>query len=396
MKILVINCGSSSLKYQLFNINEEYELIAKGLVERIGLKGSKITHKPVGKDEVEIEKDLPDHKAAMENIEPILTDADHGVLKDISEINGVGHRVLHGAEIFKSSVVVDDDTLETIRSLVKFGPLHMPANITGIETCQQLLPGVPNVAVFDTAVHQSMPPKAFMYGLPIEYYENDRIRRYGFHGTSHDYVSQEAARLLGKDLKDIKLITCHIGNGSSITAFKDGKVVDTSMGLTPQEGLIMGTRCGDIDSAAVLAVMEQYNISPADMDTVLNKKSGLLGLTGKADMRDVLKLADQGDENAKNAIEIFVYRIQKYIGAYSASLNGADAIVFTAGIGENNAYLREKILSNFDYLGVEFDKQRNDANETFLTTDDSKVKALLIRTNEELMIAKDTFKLISK
>lgn len=394
MKILVINCGSSSLKYQVFNINEQYELLAKGLVERIGLKGSLITHKPVGKDSVTIEKDLPDHKAAMENIEPILTNPAYGVLKDISEINGVGHRVLHGAEIFKSSVVIDEENLKQIKSLVKFGPLHMPANIIGIETCQQILPGVPNVAVFDTAIHQSMPPKAFMYGISTDYYKKDGIRRYGFHGTSHEYVSLEAAKILAKDLKDIKLITCHIGNGSSITAFADGKVIDTSMGLTPLEGLIMGTRCGDIDPAAVLTIMDHYNISPKDMDNLLNKQSGLKGLTGKSDMRDVLKLANEGDQTALMTIEMFVYRIQKYIGSYTAALKGVDAIVFTAGIGENNAYLREKILSAFEYLGLKLDLAKNNNNETFLSTQDSKVKALLISTNEELMIAQDTSNLI--
>ena len=396
MKILVINCGSSSIKYQVFNINDHYELLAKGLVERIGLKGSVITHSPTGKDKVVIEKDLADHKAAMQTIEPILTHPQYGVVSDISEIQGVGHRVLHGAEIFKSSVIVTEEVFGTIRSLVDFGPLHMPANIIGIETCQQLLPGVPNVAVFDTAVHQSMPPKSYLYALPIEYYKNDRIRRYGFHGTSHDFVSQEAASILGKPLDQVKIITCHIGNGSSITAFKDGKVIDTSMGLTPQEGVIMGTRCGDIDSAAVLAIMDKYGISPKEMDDILNKKSGLLGLTGHADMRDVLKLADQGNTDAQIAIEMFTHRIQKYIGAYAAVLNGVDAVVFTAGIGENNSLLREKILANFDYLGIKLDKQRNDSHQTFITTDDSKVAVLMIRTNEELMIAKDTYKLISR
>ena len=394
MKILVINCGSSSLKYQLFNIEEKFEILAKGLVERIGLEGSKITHQPIGKDKIVIEKDLADHKAAMENIEPILTDAEHGVIKDISEINGIGHRVLHGAEIFKKSVTITDEVLTQIKKLVKFGPLHMPPNITGIEICQQLL-NVPNVAVFDTAVHQTMPKKAYMYGLPLKYYKNDGIRKYGFHGTSHDYVSRETAKVLGKPLEDCKIIVCHLGNGSSITAFKDGKVADTSMGLTPLEGLVMGTRCGDIDPAAVLWIMDEYNISPKDMDDMLNKKSGLLALGGSSDLRDVLASAQKGDKDADAAVEILIYRIQKYIGSYLASLNGADAVVFTAGIGENNSFIRERVLECFEFAGIKVDKQKNEAKETIFSTEDSTIKAVMLPTDEEYMIAKDTYSLIT-
>ncbi len=394
MKILVINCGSSSIKYQIFKVNGEYELLAKGLVERIGLKNSLIKHTTVGKETVTFETDLPDHKTAMDNIEPILTNPEYGVLSDISEIDGVGHRVVHGGEVFKGSVVIDDDSLDKIRDLIPFAPLHNPPNIIGIESCQQALPGVPNVAVFDTAIHQTMPPKAYMYALPIDYYKKDGIRRYGFHGTSHEYVSAKAAEVLGKKLEDIKVITCHLGNGSSITAFDKGKVVDTSMGLTPLEGLLMGTRSGDLDPAIVLTIMKKYNLSPEEMDDILNKKSGLKGLTGKADMRDVLALAKDGDRDAEIAVEVFVYRIQKYIGAYTAALSGVDAIVFTAGIGENNPYLRERILSNFGYLGLSVDSKKNDANEITISTEDSKVAALLISTNEELMIAKDTYELI--
>ena len=393
MKILVINSGSSSLKYQLFNVDGKFEMLAKGLVERIGLDGSKITHQPTGKDKVVIEKDLANHKEAMENIEPILTDSNYGVIKEISEINGVGHRVLHGAEMFTKPVLVTDETMSEIKKLVKFGPLHMPANITGIEICQQLL-DVPNVAVFDTAVHQSMPKKAYLYGIPLKYYKEDGIRKYGFHGTSHDYVSVEAAKVLGKPLSECKIITCHLGNGSSITAFENGKVVDTSMGLTPLEGLIMGTRCGDIDPAAVLSIMQTHNIPADKMDSILNKESGLQGLAGSSDLRDVMAMADKGDEDAKTAVEMLVYRIQKYVGSYLATLNGADAIVFTAGIGENNVHIRADILAQFEFAGIKDEATKNEAKDTIFSTDDSKIKALLIPTDEELMIAMDTYELI--
>lgn len=395
MKILVINCGSSSLKYQLFKVNGGYKLLAKGLVERIGLAGSLIKHTTIGKDPVSFEIDLPDHKVAMDNIEPILTNPEYGVLGDISEIDGVGHRVVHGGEVFKSSAIIDNVNIEKLRELIEFAPLHNPPNITGIESCQQSLPGVPNVAVFDTAIHQSMPPKAYMYALPIEYYKKDGIRRYGFHGTSHEFVSLEAANVLGKPLDEIKLITCHLGNGSSITAFDKGKVIDTSMGLTPLEGLLMGTRCGDLDPAIVLTLMNKYNFSPKEMDNILNKESGLKGLTGNPDMRDVLELAEEGNEDAKIAVEVFVYRIQKYIGSYTAALGGVDAIIFTAGIGENNPYLRERIIANFEYLGVKVDSAKNDNNEVVFSTPDSTVTALMISTNEELMIAKETYELIN-
>ena len=395
MKILVINCGSSSIKYQVFDIDGKCDMLAKGLVERIGLSGSKITHTTSGKEKVVFEKDLQNHKEAMEAIEPILTDPECGIINDINEIQGVGHRVLHGGETFKSSAVITDEVLGFIRDNAHFGPLHMPANITGIEVCQQLLPNVKNVAVFDTAVHQSMPKKAYLYGLPIKYYKEKGIRRYGFHGTSHAYVSQEAADVIGKPFDQCKIITCHLGNGSSITAFENGKVADTSMGLTPLEGLIMGTRCGDIDTAAVLTIMDQENIGPKEMDNMLNKESGLKGISGHEDMRDVLDLAEKGDEYAQAAVDILVYKIQKYIGSYLAAINGADAIVFTAGIGENNAFMRDHVMANFGFLGVEIDKKKNDAGETVISTDDSKIKVLLIPTNEELMIAKDAYKLIS-
>jgi len=324
----------------------------------------------------------------------VLTNSEQGVIESIDEIDGVGHRVVHGGELFKHSVIITQEILEQVRSMSEFAPLHNPANITGIETCQELMPKVPNIAVFDTAIHQTMPAKAYVYAMPIEYYEKDHIRKYGFHGTSHGFVSTEAARIAGKDFEKIKIITCHLGNGGSITAFKNGEVLDTSMGLTPLEGLVMGTRCGDVDAAAVLAVMSKYNLSPKEMDKILNKKSGLKGLTDKADMRDVMTLMEAGDKHAKLAFEMFIYRVQKYIGAYAAVLNGVDIIVFTGGIGENCIRIRAEILSCFEFMGLKIDKEKNDKNETVFSTDDSDVTAMMVETNEELMIAKDTLELI--
>ncbi len=394
MKILVINSGSSSLKYQVVDFSEKFDVLAKGLVERIGLPGSKITHKASSKDTVIIEHDLPDHTAAMQQIEPILTNADYGVLSSMSEIGGIGHRVVHGGEFFNHSVIITNEMIVKMKELSKFAPLHNPPNILGIESCMKLM-SVPNVAVFDTAVHQSMPKKAYMYGLPLKYYKEDGIRKYGFHGTSHDYVSRKTAKILGKPLSECKIIVCHLGNGSSITAFKDGRVVDTSMGLTPLEGLVMGTRCGDIDPAAILWIMGEYNMSPKEMDDMLNKKSGLLALGGSSDLRDVLTFADKGNEDAKAAVDILIYRIQKYIGSYLAAMDGADAIVFTAGIGENNAFIRERVLEVFSFAGLKVDKKKNDNKETIFSTDDSKINAMMVPTDEEYMIAKDTYSLIT-
>ncbi|MGE4286440.1 MAG: acetate/propionate family kinase [Phycisphaerae bacterium] len=394
MNILVINCGSSSLKYQVFHVTGgKFNLLAKGSAERIGIDGSEIKHQPTGKDGCVITAPLKDHKEAMLAIEPLLTDEKVGVLSSVSEINGIGHRVVHGGEVFKSSVIIDDAAIEAIDELSKFAPLHNPANLTGIYTCRQLI-DTPNVAVFDTAVHQTMPAKAYMYGLPIEYYKEDGIRKYGFHGTSHEYVSREAAKVLGKPYEECRIITCHLGNGSSITAFENGKVIDTSMGLTPLEGLIMGTRCGDIDPAAVLSIMQNHNITASDMDTILNKKSGLLGLTGTSDLRDIIEMAKNGNDDARLAVDMLIYRIQKYIGSYLAALNGADAIVFTAGIGENNPMIRSRAMQAFAFAGVEVDETKNQAKDVIFSTADSKIAAMLIPTNEELMIAMDTYKLI--
>jgi acetate kinase len=396
MLILVVNCGSSSLKYQVFDIDGEYRILAKGLAERIGLSGSNLSHKPANNEEIKIERPLPDHRAALLAIEEALTDPKHGVINDMKLIGGVGHRVVHGGEKFTRSILINENVLEAIRENAKLAPLHNPPNITGIEVCQQLLPGVPNVAVFDTAIHQTMPKMAYLYGLPYELYEKHGIRKYGFHGTSHGYVARQAAKLIGKPFDQVKIITCHLGNGGSITAFHDGRSVDTSMGLTPLEGIVMGTRSGDLDPAIVLYLQEMLGMTLEQTNDLLNKQSGLKGLCGKNDMRDIVKLADQGDTKAQMAIDVFCYRIMKYIGAYVAVLNGVNAIVFTAGIGENSPFLREQILENFHYLGLKIDKTRNRNNEQIFSARDSKVFAMMIRTNEELVIAQDTFDIITR
>ena len=396
MLILVINCGSSSIKYQLFQVNSEYKLLAKGLAERIGVSGSNISHKPAGKDEVVITKDLPDHRTALLAIEEALVSSEHGVIKDIKDIAGVGHRVVHGGEKFTRSILINDHVLNAIRENAKLAPLHNPPNITGIEVSMLVMPGVPNVAVFDTAIHQTMPKKAYLYGLPMDLYEKHGIRKYGFHGTSHGYVAKQAAKLMNKPFETLKIITCHLGNGGSITAFDHGRSVDTSMGLTPLEGIVMGTRSGDMDPAVVLYLQEVLGLSLPKTNDLLNKQSGLKGLCGQADMRDIVKLANQGDENAKTAIDVFCYRIQKYIGSYIAVLNGVNAIVFTAGIGENSPFLREQVLENFAYMGIKVDSAKNLANEQIFSTKDSKVAAMMIRTNEELVIAQDTFDIITR
>lgn len=394
MKILVINCGSSSIKYQLFEINQTYELLAKGVAERIGIKDSFLKHQTIGKDEVVFNDDLSDHKAAMMAIDRALTDSKSGAIKELSEIDGVGHRVVHGGEKFKKSTLIDHNVLKAIEENCALAPLHNPPNITGITVCQSLLGDTPNIAVFDTAIHQTMPKKAYLYGLPIDLYKKYGIRRYGFHGTSHGFVAKEAAKLASRPFENMRIITCHIGNGGSITAFENGKVVDTSMGLTPLEGIVMGTRCGDVDPAIVLYLMEVLKLSPKETNDLLNKKSGLIGLCGHSDMRDIANLIENGDESAKIAVEVFKYRITKYIGAYAAAMKGVDCIVFTAGIGEYNPWLREDILSHFEYLGLKVDSQKNKTNQRIFSTDDSKVLAMMIPTNEELVIAQDTYEII--
>jgi acetate kinase len=372
------------------------DVLAKGLVERIGIEGSNLKHSPAGKDSVKFEQPMENHDVAVKLVIDALVNPEYGVVKDLSEINGVGHRVLHGAEAFKKSVIVTDDVKKTIRSNFDLGPLHMPANLMGIEACEKLMPGVPQVAVFDTSFHQTMPAKAYMYALPYEYYEKHSVRRYGFHGTSHKYVAQRAAELLGK--KDSKVIICHLGNGSSLSAVKNGEVIDTTMGLTPLEGLVMGTRCGDIDPAIVPYIMNKENLSPNEMDTVMNKKSGVLGVSGiSSDFRDVESEMNNGNERAKLAIDMFRYKVAKYIGEYYVALGGCDAILFTAGVGENSATNRAGICEYLECLGVKLDPEKNkslNGGENEISASDSKVKVYICPTNEELMIAKDTKELI--
>lgn len=400
MIVLVINCGSSSIKYQLLDMknDEVYDLLAKGLVEKIGLPDSSLTHKPTGKEPVTIETSIPDHKIGMRLVLDALVDPNHGVLKSFDDIEAVGHRIVQGADYFSGSTLIDDDVMEKIGICCDFAPLHNPAHILGIEAVSQVLPDVPQVATFDTAFHQTMEPYAYMYALPYEYYTKYRVRRYGAHGTSHQYVSQRGAKVAGLDLGNSKIITCHLGNGSSVTAIKDGKVVDTSMGFTPLEGMIMGTRCGNIDANIVPYLMKKENLTPDQMTDILNKKSGLLGISGKSsDVRDMNALAAEGDQRAKIALKKLSYDTIKNVGAYIAEMNGVDLIVFTAGIGENNARLRRKICESFGFMGVKIDNDINDNahSETILSTPDSSVKVALIPTNEELMIARDTMHIVS-
>lgn len=391
MNVLVINCGSSSLKYQLINMQNE-EVLGKGLVERIGIEGSKLTHEAAGK-KVVIEDPMKDHKDALKHVLSALVDKDHGAVADMSEISAVGHRVVHGGEKFASSVLITPEVMDAIKDCSDLAPLHNPANLMGIDACKEILPNVPHVAVFDTAFHQTMPKDSYLYGLPYELYEKHGIRKYGFHGTSHKYVSDRAASILGKDIKDLKIITCHLGNGASIAAVEFGKSVDTSMGLTPLEGSIMGTRCGDIDPAIVKFIMDKENLTAAQVDSLLNKQSGILGMSCiSSDFRDVENAANEGNELAQVALSAFAKRVKKYIGSYMAEMGGVDAIVFTAGLGENSISMREDICEGLEGLGIVIDKEKNNVRgkETVVSADDSKVKILVIPTNEELVIARDT------
>jgi acetate kinase len=392
LKILVVNCGSSSVKYQFIDMNGE-KVLCKGLAERIGIEGGRLVHR-VNNDKHVIERNMKDHEEALKLVLDVLVDPEIGVIKDLSEIDAVGHRVVHGAERFASSVLIDEEVMKALEENVHLAPLHNPPNILGIRAIQKLLPKVPNVGVFDTAFHQSMPKKAYLYALPYELYETHRIRRYGFHGTSHRYVSRRAAEILGRDYYDFKVITCHLGNGASIAAVRHGKSIDTSMGFTPLEGLVMGTRCGDIDPAIVIYLQQNLGMSVEKVYDLLNKKSGMLGLTNNlsSDMRDIEDAAHSGNEIAQLALDIYVYRIAKYIGAYAAAMNGVDAIVFTAGVGENSPYVREKVCEYLGFLGVKIDRQLNDVKglERIISTPDSKVAVLIVPTNEELVIARDT------
>lgn len=396
MNILVINCGSSSLKYQLIDSDSE-AVLAKGLCERIGIDGSLLTHKPAGKDKAIIETPMPNHTVAIKLVIDALTDAAHGVVGSLDEIHAVGHRVVHGGEKFATSVIIDDEVIKAIAECNDLAPLHNPANLIGINACREIMPNVPMVAVFDTAFHQTMPAKAYLYGLPYEYYEKYKIRRYGFHGTSHDYVSARTAEILGKTREELKIIVCHLGNGGSVSAVDHGKCVDTSMGLTPLEGIIMGTRSGDIDPAICDFICQKENLTPAEMNTILNKKSGVYGMTGiSSDFRDIDAAANNGDPKAVNALEAFYYSVAKYIGAYVAAMNGVDAIAFTAGVGENDAPTREKIASYLGYLGTELDTEKNKVRgeERIISKDGSKVALLCVPTNEELSIARQTRALV--
>ena len=396
MKVLVINSGSSSLKFEFIDM-ESKETLAKGICERVGIQAPVFTYKNLVKD-IKIdakESKMDDHKMAIDLVLHTLTNSEYGVISTVEEIDAVGHRVVHGGEDFPDSIIVDEEVITKLEALSALAPLHNPANIMGIKVMQELLPGKKNIAVFDTAFHQTMEPKAYMYALPYADYEDFKVRKYGFHGTSHKYVSGVAAEVIGGE--ETKIIVCHLGNGASMSAVKNGKVVDTSMGLTPLQGLMMGTRCGDLDPAAVLYVMEKRGLDAAGMDKRMNKESGLLGITGySSDFRDIMKASKEGDKRAKLAFEMFAYRVKSYIGAYSAAMGGVDAIAFTGGIGENAALVREEICKGLEYLGVDFDFEKNAiraSGTVELTKPNSKVKVLKIETAEELMIANDTYRL---
>ena len=397
MNVLVLNCGSSSIKYQLLDMAGEPTLLAKGLVEKIGLPVGSFTHKPEGKDKYVVEEPIADHTAGIDLILKALVDPKHGVIKTLTDIKAVGHRVAHGGEFFAKSVRVDEDAKKKIAACCELAPLHNPANLKGIETMEKLLPGVPQVAVFDTSFHQTLPKEAFIYGIPYKYYENYRIRRYGFHGTSHKFVAEKACKILGWNIEEKKIITCHLGNGSSITAINKGKSVDTSMGFTPLAGLPMGTRSGDIDAGILEYLMNKYGMDIKEMVNVLNKKSGVMGVSGvSSDFRDLEEAFEQGNERAGLAVDMFNYGVKKLIGAYAAAMGGVDAIIFTAGVGENSASQRMAIASGLEFMGVKMDEDANKVRgeERVISAPDSKVTVLLIPTNEELMIAMDTEMLV--
>lgn len=396
MNVLVINCGSSSLKFQLINSDSE-EVLAKGLCERIGIDGS-LTYQPQGGEKVKTDKAMPTHTEAIQFVIDALTDAKTGVVKSLDEIGAVGHRVVHGGEKFASSVVITDEVMKAIEECNDLAPLHNPANLIGINACQKLMPGTPMVAVFDTAFHQTMPEEAYMYGLPYEYYEKYKVRRYGFHGTSHSFVSKRAAELAGKPYDQLKTIVCHLGNGASICAVKNGKSVDTSMGLTPLEGLVMGTRSGDIDPAILEFIAKKENLDIAGLMNMLNKKSGVYGLSNNlsSDFRDLDAAASKGNKPADIALKVFAYRVAKYVGSYAAAMKGVDVIAFTAGVGENSGSVRADIMSYLGYLGIQLDGAANDSRgeEVTISTPDSKVQVMVIPTNEELAIARETVALV--
>lgn len=396
MKILVINCGSSSLKYQLIDMTDE-SIMAKGLVERIGIEGARIKHETIGKEKKVTECPIEDHKKALKLVMDSLIDAEYGAIKSLDEIATVGHRVVHGGESFSKSVIIDEDVMKAIEENVEIAPLHNPPNIMGIRACQKLLPNIKQVVVFDTAYHQTMPDESYIYALPYEYYEKYKVRRYGFHGTSHAYVAHRAAEMLDIDFDKVNLITCHLGNGASLTAIKGGKSIDTSMGFTPLEGLIMGTRSGDLDPAILPYIMQKENLNSDEMNNVLNKNSGVYGISGvSSDFRDIEEAQEKGNKRADLALRAYAHRVRKYIGAYFTELDHVDGIVFTAGLGENSPEMRESICKGLEILGIKIDTQKNNVRgkDTVISADDSKVKVLVIPTNEELMIARDTLKLV--
>lgn len=396
MNVLVINCGSSSLKFQLIDSISE-KVLAKGLCERIGIEGSRLVYQPEGGEKEVIESDMPNHSKAVGMVLDALVNEKTGVIKSLDEVGAVGHRIVHGGEKFASSTIITDEVIEAIKECNDLAPLHNPANLIGIDACKEHMPDTPMVGVFDTAFHQTMPEDAYIYGLPYEYYEKYKVRRYGFHGTSHSYVSKRVSEILDKPYDELKTIVCHLGNGASICAVNGGKSVDTSMGLTPLEGLIMGTRSGDIDPAIMEFIANKENMSMGEVMNVLNKKSGVYGITGfTSDFRDIMDAMAKGDKRAELAIHVFAYRVIKYIGAYAAVMNGVDAIAFTAGLGENNSYIRERICNSLEYLGVKIDKSLNETkqDEIIISTPDSKVKVLVVATNEELKIARETLALL--
>ena len=396
MKILVINCGSSSLKYQLIDM-EDKKVLAKGLAERIGIEGGRVKYEAAGKDEIVIEEMLADHKAALKIVLDSLQHAEYGAVKSLDEIDAVGHRVVHGGEAFAESVIIDEKVMKAINDNVEIAPLHNPPNIIGIEACKEIMGDIPMVAVFDTAFHQTIPALNYIYALPYEYYEKYTVRRYGFHGTSHQYITERAAEMLGKNLDDVNLITCHLGNGSSISAVVGGKCYDTTMGFTPLEGLAMGTRTGDMDPAIVPFIMDKENLSNEEMSNVMNKKSGVLGISGvSSDFRDLEEAAEKGNERAQLALDIFENRVRKFIGAYLTEMDHCDGIIFTAGVGENSISTRERVIDGLSSLGIKLDHDKNNmrGKEAVVSSDDSSIPVLVIPTNEELKIAMETAKLV--
>ncbi len=400
MIILVLNCGSSSIKYQLYELDNGYNMLAKGVLERIGLNDSILTHRPTGKDPYKAIIDIPDHTTGINQVMSVLTDTRHGVIKNVKEINAVGHRVVNGGELYTESVLVDNEVKRQIEINSELAPLHNPANLKGILSVEKLIPGVPQVVVFDTSFHQTMPDYAYMYALPYEYYEKYKIRKYGYHGTSHKYVASKAAQLIGRDIASLKIITCHLGNGASITAIKNGKSIDTSMGFTPVDGLIMGTRTGEIDAGVLVYIADKEHLSVSGVNNLINKKSGVVGISQvSSDMRDLEIAASEGNEKAILALNMYAYRVKKYIGSYLAALNGLDLLVFTGGIGENDFKMRAKICSDLQNLGIIFDYENNKdvrGENKIISKPESKVTVMCITTDEEFVIASDTKMIVEK